>query len=219
MSLPLTEIFASRLDAAGGRVSFARAHELTETVAAAVDPGLPVVLTPELSSLAAALREMGIAARVAARDARVIGELPRRSAGASDGDAAGLPRGSAGASDRDVTGHPDSDLEDLLRRAGTGVTGCLGAVASSGTIVVGSGGGNGGLIAALPPRHVAILHEADIRESLAEMLAAIQGPAAQPRAEYVLITGPSRTADIEMLSVLGVHGPLALHVCVVLGEE
>jgi L-lactate dehydrogenase complex protein LldG len=197
-------MFASRLDAAGGRVSFARARDLAEAVGAAVDPGLPVVLTPELSWLVTALRELGITADVGTRPAGFVAELPRNPARASDCDSAG---------------NPDPDLEDLLRRAGTGVTGCLAAVASSGTIVVGRGGGNGGLIAALPPRHVAILHEADIRESLAETLAAVQGPAAYSRAEYVLITGPSRTADIEMLSVLGVHGPLALHVCVVVGED
>ncbi len=197
-------MFTSRLDAAGGRVSFARARDLAEAVAAAVDPGLPVVLTPELSCLVPALRELGITAGVGTRLA---------------GFAAELPRDPAPAPDCDVADHPAPDLEDLLRRAGTGVTGCLGAVASSGTIVVGRGGGNGGLIAALPPRHVAILHEADIREGLAETLAAVQGSAAPSPGEYVLITGPSRTADIEMMSVIGVHGPLALHVCVVLGEE
>jgi len=112
----------------------------------------------------------------------------------------------------------DGGLEDLFRRAGTGITTCLTAVADSGTIVVGPGGGNGGLIAALPPRHVGILRAADIREGLAEAVALVKARFGELAGECVFITGPSRTADIEMMSVVGVHGPVALEV-IVLEEE
>lgn len=113
----------------------------------------------------------------------------------------------------------EGGLEGLYRLAGTGITGCVAAVASSGTIVVGPGGGNGGSIAALPPRHVAILRETDILESLAEALAVVRERFAELGGECVFVTGPSRTADIEMLSVVGVHGPVALEVVVVRAES
>ncbi|MHB1343886.1 MAG: LUD domain-containing protein [Thermoleophilia bacterium] len=112
----------------------------------------------------------------------------------------------------------DGGLEDLFRRAGIGITTCLTAVADSGSIVVGPGGGNGGLIAALSPRHVGILRAVDLREGLAEAVALVNGRFGELGGECVFITGPSRTADIEMMSVVGVHGPLALEV-IVLEEE
>lgn len=183
----LVRMFAARLAAVGGGVRFCAPALLADTVAGAVEAGLPVVVTPELSRLAGELRDRGTNARVGAR-------------GSED-----APPGHDG-------------LEGLLRSAGTGVTECLTAVASSGTIVVGPGGGNGGLIAALPPLHVAILHEADIRESLAEALGSIEGRFAELGGECVFVTGPSRTADIEMLSVVGVHGPVSLEVIVVREE-
>jgi L-lactate dehydrogenase complex protein LldG len=196
-------MFAARLRAADGRVTFAQPDLLDRALLAAVDADLPVVLTPDLSWLVRALQDQGITAVVGSRAAMAGGELE--------------PNGVRGTGE-DIARRGGRELEDVLRRAGTGVTGCLAAVASSGTIVVGTGGGNGGLIAALPPRHVAVLREADIRESLAETLAMVRGRTGRPGEEYVLVTGPSRTADIEMMSVVGVHGPVSLEVIVVSGE-
>ncbi len=109
-------------------------------------------------------------------------------------------------------------LSRAFRRAVAGVTPTLVAVASSGTVAVGPSGRNGGLLAALPPQHVAIVHERDIRDSLAEALPVVVERSAGSEGEAVLITGPSRTADIEMMSVLGVHGPLRLDIVVVLED-
>ncbi|MHB0979008.1 MAG: LUD domain-containing protein [Thermoleophilia bacterium] len=184
----LVDLFAARLAAAGGGVRSCDSGLVPETVAAAVDPTRPVVVTPDLAWLANDLHELGIAAYAGSRAAVTA-------FGAEGG------------------------LEDLVRLAGAGITGCIAAVASSGTIVVGPGGGNGGAIAALPPRHVAILRETDILESLAEALAVVQERFAELGGECVFVTGPSRTADIEMLSVVGVHGPVALEVIVVRAES
>lgn len=197
-------MFAARLDAAGGRVSFAHPGFLVQAVAAAADERLPVVVTPDLSWLVSRLRGHGIEAFVGTRAAVA--------AAGSLGDQVEELGG-------DVRSGVEHRLEASLRRSGMGVTDCLGAIASSGTIVVGPGGGNGGLISALPARHVAILHEGDIREHLDEALALVQERVAQSALECVFITGPSRTADIEMMSVVGVHGPVALEVIVVRDEE
>lgn len=197
-------MFAARLEAVGGRLSFAQPGSLAQVVAAAVDEGRPVIVTPDLSWLVSRLRENGMAAFVGTRAARA---LP-----GTEEDQAESPGG-------DVGSGVEHSLEESLRRSGTGVTECLAAIASSGTIVVGPGGGNGGLISALPARHVAILQESDIREHLTEVLALAQEREAQSAGECVFITGPSRTADIEMMSVVGVHGPVALEVIVLHGEE
>jgi L-lactate dehydrogenase complex protein LldG len=61
----------------------------------------------------------------------------------------------------------------------------------------------------LPEVHIAILWEQDVCENLSQVLQredVRQAPAA------VLVTGPSRTADIEMTLTIGVHGPGELHV-------
>ena len=59
----------------------------------------------------------------------------------------------------------------------------------------------------LPPMHLAILDERNLYDSLEAWLAADEGRWLSQESAVVLITGPSRTADIEMTLTIGVHGP------------
>jgi L-lactate dehydrogenase complex protein LldG len=100
--------------------------------------------------------------------------------------------------------------EDLAG-IGLGLTGAHAALAESGTIVLIGGPGRGRLASLLPPAHVAIVPERRLRPSLAALVRE------EPRlldagSNVVLISGPSRTADIEMTLSHGVHGPKHIHV-------
>ncbi len=93
--------------------------------------------------------------------------------------------------------HPDPDAD-------AGLTGVLWAVAETGTLVLPSGPGRPLGASLWPPVHLAIVERERIVPRLENALTdprLTQGPAA------VLVTGPSRTADIEMTLTLGVHGP------------
>jgi hypothetical protein len=65
-----------------------------------------------------------------------------------------------------------------------------------------------------PPLHVAIVHEPQIVPDLADFFAALD-PAAIMPSHICLVTGPSKTADIEGVLVTGVHGPGRVHILVV----
>jgi L-lactate dehydrogenase complex protein LldG len=109
----------------------------------------------------------------------------------------------------DVDGRGD----DLARldAVSVGITGALAVLADTGSIVVTSGTGRPRLASLLPPIHVALVTRAQIVPSLGTWLAAHpQLPASV--ANCVVITGPSRTADIEMTLTRGVHGPRAVHI-------
>ena len=94
-----------------------------------------------------------------------------------------------------------------------GITGAEAGLAESGTIVLTHGPGRPRMASAIPLAHVALLPASGIVDSLSHW-AASQSVAAAAVANLVMITGPSRTGDIEMHLTLGVHGPKHLHILV-----
>ena len=64
----------------------------------------------------------------------------------------------------------------------------------------------------LPEIHIAVLRASDIQENLADVFSTRQ---VESYASVVLVSGPSRTADIEMTLTIGVHGPGEIHVFVI----
>ena len=91
------------------------------------------------------------------------------------------------------------------------------AVAERGTLLLSAGRGHGRSLDAVSERHLAVLPESRIRETLAEALAErFRADGGRPAA-VSLVSGPSRTSDIEKISTLGAHGALSMHVLVVAG--
>jgi L-lactate utilization protein LutC len=111
-------------------------------------------------------------------------------------------------------------LRRQLDRAEIGLTGVDYAVADSGSLVLLSGPGKGRLVSCLPIVHVALLRPGLLVGSLDEVgvfLEATQQltPPGNSPSGITFITGPSRTADIELSLTRGVHGPREVHVIAV----
>ncbi len=94
----------------------------------------------------------------------------------------------------------DSDVGITLARMG---------IAETGSIVVRSGSQTRRLASLAVPEHIAILRASQIVPDLLDWAASLGEP--MP-ANEVLITGPSKTSDIESNLVMGVHGPKNVHV-------
>lgn len=108
--------------------------------------------------------------------------------------------------------HGPSDGGDLA-----GVSHAMAGIAETGTLALVSGQDNPTTINFLPEHHIVVLKAADIKgdmETVWAMLRKSQGKGEMPRA-LNLITGPSRSGDIEQTILLGAHGPRALHIIVV----
>lgn len=95
-----------------------------------------------------------------------------------------------------------------------GVTSADYALADTGSLIFLSESGESRLLSLLPPCHIAIIDRAKILTGLDELFT-LQPDLGASSSAMVLITGPSRTADIEMRLVRGVHGPGELHVVIV----
>ncbi len=106
-----------------------------------------------------------------------------------------------------VTGHSSGDLRAFCAAADAGITGVDAALAETGTIVVSSGPGKSRLVSLLPPVHIALVPTSSLTVDLFTWTAARGG--AMP-ASVTLISGPSKTADIEQVMAIGVHGPKRL---------
>ncbi|MBI5842074.1 MAG: LUD domain-containing protein [Chloroflexi bacterium] len=93
-----------------------------------------------------------------------------------------------------------------------GVTRAICGLADTGSILEADGEGNPLHASLLPEVHIAVLKRSDILPSLEDAVNLVRGTKSA-----VFITGPSRTADIEMTLTIGVHGPGELHVFLVDG--
>jgi L-lactate dehydrogenase complex protein LldG len=87
----------------------------------------------------------------------------------------------------------------------------FGAVAETGTLACSSEGGRAVQAGLLPSHHVAIVRRERIFGTLDDLFAAV---ADDPPTNLTLVTGPSRTADIELILAIGVHGPEKLDIIV-----
>lgn len=101
---------------------------------------------------------------------------------------------------------------DSAFTADAGVTLARLGIAETGSIAIRSGSNTRRLASLAVPEHIAILRERDIVPDLMDWTATLTAPIA---ANEVLITGPSKTADIELNLVWGVHGPKKVHVVLI----
>jgi L-lactate dehydrogenase complex protein LldF len=104
-----------------------------------------------------------------------------------------------------VSHSPDAALR-------VGVTKAICGLADTGSILIADGAGNPLQASLLPRIHIAVLCTPDILPSLADALTL---PIVRQCKSAVIITGPSRTADIEMSLTIGMHGPGELNIFLV----
>ena len=108
---------------------------------------------------------------------------------------------------------------DGLEAVPIGITGADAAIAESGSVLVVSDEGRGRLASLLPPTHIAIISAERIVQTMPDAFALLREQygdrAFQDRSNMAIISGPSRTADIELSLTLGVHGPKEVHVIVI----
>jgi L-lactate dehydrogenase complex protein LldF len=90
-----------------------------------------------------------------------------------------------------------------------GLSGVTAAIAETGSILVTSGAGRPLAASLLPEIHIALLREKDVFSNLDQVLHMTE---VRQASVAVIVSGPSRTADIEMTLTIGVHGPGELHV-------
>jgi len=103
-----------------------------------------------------------------------------------------------------ITDH--EELRELCATTDFGITSADYVLADTGTLVMLSSQREARLISLLPPAHIAVVTRERILTGLDELLTVLPHPA-EETSSMVLITGPSRTADIEQILVRGVHGP------------
>lgn len=94
-----------------------------------------------------------------------------------------------------------------LDQTPVGLTSCLAGFADTGTVILPSGAGQSSLTSLLPRTHLVLLRAKDIYPTFDHWIRAGGGEAIASSPQITLITGPSRTADVEMILTLGVHGP------------
>ncbi len=110
-------------------------------------------------------------------------------------------------------------LRETIRQADVGLTGTDYALAETGSLVILPRRGLSRLVSLVPPVHIALVRPEEVLESLHDLFLL-------RRLEYYrrggemgsylnFITGPSRTADIEMTIVQGVHGPKSVHLVLI----
>ncbi len=122
-----------------------------------------------------------------------------------------------------VTEHSGDNDETMISESKSaafatdiGITGVDYAIAETGTVVLHPRSGLSRLVSLAPPTHIAVLRPTDILDSLDELFAMERNDhmSGNLAGSMNLISGPSKTADIEGTTVTGIHGPLEVHLVI-----
>lgn len=108
----------------------------------------------------------------------------------------------------------ESFKRDLFDRIDVGITTCVGGIAETGSLILRPCINEPRTLSLVPPVHVAVLRTDTLFETLHAAMQAQQWAAAMPT-NLLLVTGPSKTADIQRLLVYGAHGPKRLIILLV----
>ena len=98
-----------------------------------------------------------------------------------------------------------------------GVTGSYCAIAETGTLMLLSGQSTYASTSLLPDTHIAIVPTSRIVRSMEDAFDLLRKEHRDVPRQVAFVSGPSRTADIEMTLVLGIHGPYRVHIVLVDG--
>lgn len=131
---------------------------------------------------------------------------------------AGVPSSLGAAGCRRLPHHVEEDerLDHQLgyRYLSCGITGAEAGLAESGSVVLTHGPGRPRMASLVPEIHIALLPSDRIHRSLAHW-AREQPEMVDSTANLVIVSGPSRTGDIELQLNLGVHGPRIVHIVLI----
>ena len=105
-------------------------------------------------------------------------------------------------------------LKETVFNVDAGITSAAGAIAETGALILWPTDKEPRLMSIVPPIHIAVLQADTIHNSLSEVMRNENWSEKMPT-NVVLVSGPSKTADIEMTLAFGVHGPKELIVLIV----
>jgi len=106
--------------------------------------------------------------------------------------------------------------ESLFSTVDTGITSCLGGIAETGGLILCPSPEEPRLLSLVPPIHLVLLDPASIWDTLWQAVREL-GWARSIPPNALVVSGPSKTADIEQTLAYGVHGPKRLVVVLVAG--
>jgi L-lactate dehydrogenase complex protein LldG len=114
------------------------------------------------------------------------------------------------------TASPEASRQAFFE-ADVGITGVAYLVAETGSLALLARPGEPRSVSLLPPVHIAVAERAQVVPDLFDLFAGLdrQEESAGLPSSVVLVTGPSKTGDIELRLVTGVHGPGEVHVVLV----
>jgi L-lactate dehydrogenase complex protein LldG len=119
-----------------------------------------------------------------------------------------------------VSSYEGRKKEELVTHLATrqvGITSVAHAIAETGTVALTSDEDQALLVSLLPPIHIAVIRNSQIKQSLSAVLDDLARDSigrTDPCRSATFITGPSRTADVELTLTIGVHGPKELHLII-----
>ena len=113
----------------------------------------------------------------------------------------------------DVLTPDDPKWTERLAGAAVGITGARVAVVQPPTIALAAAPGSPRATSLVPPEHVCVVRIVDVLATFADAMQGVAG--GELPSALTWIGGPSRTADLEMITTFGVHGPRAVGVMLV----